>query len=88
MSWSIQFIGTPEKVIEALGNHEKNMGEGASKEEFKAALPHITGILKLNFNNGNPVVRLTAHGSATTSGGEVVSSSCIVNLENMWGALV
>jgi hypothetical protein len=44
MSWSVGFIGKPEKIAEAL-NAEANKLSGQSKKEFERALPHMTALV-------------------------------------------
>ena len=47
MSWSINMIGTPEKLVEALKKHSETLS-GKSKEEFDAALPHMIALIEEN----------------------------------------
>ena len=47
MSWSINMIGTPEKLVEALKKHSETIS-GRSKEEFDAALPHMIALIEEN----------------------------------------
>jgi len=55
MSWSIHFIGKPEKVVEALEAHVEKTGiSGASKEEYEKALPNMVGLVKQNFGSSSP----------------------------------
>lgn len=61
MSWSISFIGKPEKVVEALEAHSSKL-DGYSKVEYDKALPHMVGIVKENFGNEGELVKCTASG--------------------------
>jgi hypothetical protein len=65
MSWSISFIGTADKLVEALDN-QSNILTGASKEEFDAVKPHIIGIVNQNYNkkegSTQPTLRVVANG--------------------------
>jgi hypothetical protein len=45
MSWSVNYIGTPPKLVEALKKHSEKLS-GASKEEFDAALPHMIALIE------------------------------------------
>lgn len=84
MSWSVTFIGTPEKITEALGKYSTTVLSGKSKEEFDAALPHFAGILAQNYSKPqDPVMRLTASGH-----GHDGYNSCNVNIEYVNGVLL
>lgn len=66
MSWSIGFIGSPEKVSGALKAHSETL-TGKSKEEYDDALPHIEGLVSKNYNTSYPLVlQVTASGHAYT----------------------
>jgi hypothetical protein len=83
MSFSVNYIGTPTKIVEALKKHSEEL-TGQSKEEFDAALPSIIGIVELNYDNsaGHCMsIKLSAHGHAYSNGGERRSSNCSVNIE-------
>jgi len=63
MSWSVQFIGKPEKVAEAL-NAESVKMSGESKKEYDSALPHLVGLVNENF--GTPyLIKIAASGHGT-----------------------
>ena len=63
MSWSVAFIGKPEKVVEALQKKSETL-TGESKKEFDSALPHLVGLVNENF--GTPyLVNLSASGHGT-----------------------
>ncbi len=89
MSWSVSFIGKPEKVIEALEANSTKLN-GQSKEEFDNALPHLIGLLKLNFGPGYySTVKLEASGHATKSEDPQYSYSTLnVKMEPLAGLLV
>ena len=62
MSWSVSFIGTPEKVIEALEKESTRLTD-QSKKEFDFALPHLIGLIALNYGPGYfNAVKLEANG--------------------------
>lgn len=86
MSWSASYIGTSDKITEALNKQSAGLS-GPSKDEFDAALPYISGLLAQNYNKAvgatPPVLRLTASGS-----GYQEQQNCIVNIENLYGALL
>jgi hypothetical protein len=63
MSWSISFIGKPEKVVEALTAESLKLS-GESKKEYDSALPHLIGLVNENF--GTPYfIKLAASGHGT-----------------------
>lgn len=89
MSWSISFIGRPEKVVEALEGYVAKTGiSGPSKEEYEKALPLMVGIVQQNFGNEGELVQVSASGSGTYVGGEPKNSRCNVKIDNIWGVLV
>jgi hypothetical protein len=88
MSWSVQFIGKPEKVVEALNAQSETMKtySGDSKAEFDAALPHLVALVNENFGTGYPV-KLVASGHGV-SGGDKPNRQLTVSLEVIYGLLV
>lgn len=83
MSWSITLIGKTDNIVKALEEQSAKL-EGGSKVEFDAALPHLVGLVKENFNNiGNPVMQLTAAGHGHDS-----YRHCTVSLQFLGGTLV
>jgi hypothetical protein len=82
MSWSIQFIGKPEKVVEAL-QAQKLSGESAV--EYADALPHLVGLVKENFGYDN-LVKIVASGHGQT--GQKPSRQLAVSLEIIYGVVV
>lgn len=83
MSWSVTLIGNPGKITQALQKQSEAI-TGKSKEEFDAALPHLTGLLAQNYNkHQEPVLRLTANGH-----GHDGYCNCSVTIENLNGSLV
>ncbi len=61
MSWSISFIGKPEKVAEALEAYSTKI-DGYSKVEYDKALPHMVTLVKENFGNEGELIKLSASG--------------------------
>ena len=84
MSWSVQFIGKPEKVIEAL-NAQSNTLSGESKAEYDNALPHLTALVGENFGL-NLAVKLSANGHGI-AGGDKPSRQLTASLELIYGLL-
>lgn len=83
MSWSAYYIGTPDKIVEALNKQSESL-TGNCKTEFDAALPHITALIGQNQGKDTPpVLNLAASGSAYDG-----YSSCAVKIENLGSALV
>jgi hypothetical protein len=89
MSWSISFIGTPEKIITALQEYSARLGGGQSKVEYDSVLPHLIGLVKDNFSPTTPLVRISASGYGTaTTDGRQIERQCTVNLERVYALLV
>lgn len=83
MSWSVSFIGTPEKITQAL-NKESSRLTGHSKEEFDKALPPIFGLLKLNTSEPETALRICLSGHSYGP----VYSNCFVVIEPLNGVIV
>jgi hypothetical protein len=87
MSWSVGFIGKPEKVVEALQSHSEKLN-GESKVEYDSALPHLIGVVNENFGHDYPI-KLTASGHGTNYGGTRPNErQLLVSLEFVCGLLV
>lgn len=87
MSYSVNFVGVAGAVADALTAQSEKMS-GPSRDEYDKALPHIVGIVKQNYAAAGqpaPVLKVAAYGSATTSAGEVISSTCSVHVEIIHG---
>jgi hypothetical protein len=85
MSWTVNTIGTPAKVVEELDAHSARLS-GPSKDEMDAALPHIKGIIENNFGAYHEseavIIRLNAYGSAQPGpDGAPGISRCSVSVE-------
>ena len=90
MSWSVQLIAKPQKVVEAL-DAQSEKEQGQCKLEFDAALPHLKALVLENFNDspGNePVIHLVASGSGCVWNGKETQRSCGVKIEPVYGVLV
>jgi hypothetical protein len=85
MSWSVQFIGKPEKVSEALTAQSVSMN-GDSKVEYDAALPHLVALVNENFGFDN-LVKLSASGHGYVTG-DKPNRQLTVSLENIYGVIV
>lgn len=94
MSWSINMVGTPDKIVAALDAESGKMS-GQSKIEFDAALPALKTLVSQNFDNRDEskriVLRLAANGSGQSkqisgpdgSRVEEIDRSCRVSLESV-----
>jgi len=86
MSWSVNFLGRPEKVVEALKTHAEKSGlTGQSREEYEAAMPHLVGLVEQNVcAGGSPeypkMVKLVANGHGSKKDGEWTERNCSVAL--------
>lgn len=80
-------IGSPENVAKALTEQSEKM-EGQSKVEYDSALPHIVGLVKENFGDDGPIIKLSASGHGYSVDGEQKQRQCVVTLERIYGTLV
>ena len=87
MSWSITLVGKPENVAKALEDNSAKLN-GQSKTEYDAALPHIVALVKENFGQNPPMLKVAASGSGYATGGEQVQRNCIVSIEAWYGTIV
>lgn len=90
MSWSIFFIGTPEKVVEALEKESEKMS-GYSKIEYDDALPNLIGLVKQNFDKDathKGLIKLNANGHGYNNGTEDINRVCNVSIEGSYGVLL
>lgn len=85
MSWSVSFIGKPEKVIEALTAYSEKMN-GQSKVEYDSALPHLIGLMNENYGIDYPVkLAASGHGTVYTDRSD---RQLAVSIETIYGLLV
>jgi hypothetical protein len=97
MSWNVSLIGRSAKVVEALETVNSDLG-GQSGDEWLAVKPHLSALVSQTFMVDDylarypgayqPLVKLTASGSASREDGKPVQGSCSVSLELIYGALV
>lgn len=87
MSWSISFIGKPEKVVEALEAYSEKL-TGPSKEEYDKALPNMASLVKQNFGNEGELVSVTANGNGYFENGVAKNGRCNVKVDSVYGILV
>ena len=87
MSWSISFIGTPEKVAEAVTEYVEKLS-GQSGIEYADALPNIVGLVKQNFGNKDQLIKLNASGHGTANSVEQINRQATINLEVFYSKLV
>jgi hypothetical protein len=87
MSWSITFIGKPENIALAL-EEESTKLDGQSKLEYDSALPHLVALVKENFGNDKPIVKVAANGYGYAVGDEQKERYLAVSVERIYGTLV
>lgn len=87
MSWSITFIGKSENVVKAL-EEQSTFLDGQTKVEYDSALPHMVGLVKENFGNGDQVMKITASGHGYAIDGEQRQRYCAVNVEPVYSIIV
>jgi hypothetical protein len=87
MSWSICFIGKPEKVVEAL-EEQSGKFSGDSSVEYNAALPHFKALVAENFGSEQQIIKITASGHGYAVDGKATSRNCGVTIESIYGTIV
>lgn len=88
MSWSLIWVGTPEKIISALSKESERL-TGTSKDEFDKVKPALIILVDSNYDKtATPALKLSASGHAYFENGEPKYSTCNVVLENLGAALV
>ena len=90
MSWSINYIGHPDSIVDAI-EKESDRLEGQSKVEFDAVKNMLACLVRQNFSNTGPIpiLHLNAHGHAYTNHeGVPAYGNCTVNLQPLHGILV
>ena len=90
MSWSVNFIGTPERINVALDDESARL-TGQSRIEFDDALPHLKALVASNFdkNAKQPIlVKLVASGSGSADALGQSSRSATISIERMWSNLL
>lgn len=87
MSWSITFIGKPENVANALEEQSAKLSD-QSKVEYDIALPHMVALVKENFGDDSPVIKITGNGHGYSVNGEQRQRQCVVSIERIYGTLV
>lgn len=81
MSWSVNYIGTPENVTKALDENSAKL-QDKSKEEYDEALPHLKGLIAMNYNKqfAGMGIKLVAAGHAYTDGKDSAYSNCTISI--------
>jgi hypothetical protein len=97
MSWSVQAIGTPEKVAEYLDSYSAEL-TGQSKVEYDDAKVHLMGLVKENFVSdayakrypgvSTPLVKLIASGHGSSTNGDQDNRTCQVQIETFYSKLL
>ena len=87
MSWSIGFIGTPEKIAEAIDKHSEQLHD-YSKEEFDDAKEHLKALVKQNFGSPGSIYKLTASGHGTKIDCKPAHRTLSCQIEGVYGILV
>lgn len=86
MSFSVYFIGHPEKVANAVEEYSGKL-TGQSKQEYDAAVPHIKGLVLQNVG-ANKVISVEANGHASFNDGVVTESNLNCSITAKYGLVV
>ena len=87
MSWSVLFIGKPEKVVEALNENSEKLS-GYSKTEYDNALPNMVGLVQQNFGNDAQLVKIVANGHGFIENGHPKNGTLSIEISQIYGVLV
>lgn len=87
MSWNVQFIGKPEKVVEALNGHSEKLS-GDSKTEYDKALPNLVSLCEQNFGNTEQCLKVVAAGHGWIKDGVPQHSNLTCSIETVYGVVV
>lgn len=85
MSWGIQLIGKPDKINERLQKYSESLRD-QSKAEFDEAMPHLQALISQMVGE-NLLVKLSASGHASFSGGEKTYAQVSVAIDPLYGEL-
>lgn len=98
MSWSVYFIGTPQKIADALEAESERISKDPDdqcRREYDAAKPSLIGLVKENFAHESagypqPVIQLSASGSGyrESMDGPDRYRSCFVEIKQLSGKLL
>jgi hypothetical protein len=102
MSWSVEFVGHPDRVIDALKDHGTKL-VGQAQIEYLDSVPHLIGLVSQSFvkegvpGYSKPFLKLKAHGSGVVGRKELengelgemeqIARSVQVSIEPMYGVL-
>jgi len=87
MSWSISFIGAPEKIVTALQENSEKLS-GQSKIEYDSALSSLVGLVKENFGGANQLLKINASGHGFANSVEQLTRQCTVSIEVFYSTLL
>ena len=87
MSWNLDMMGKPSKVVEALEALSGTL-TGQSKEEYDEVLPSMVTLVKANVENASSVIHIQASGHAHIVDGTKQAGFCSVNIQNIFTNLV
>lgn len=89
MSYSVSYIGNPDKIINALKEYGNTIS-GQSKQEFNKALRHVIELIKQNDSKPGPlpIIEVSMSGSKTVYGADKLHSSCHVSIKHIYGVIV
>lgn len=77
MSWSVNYVGRPEAVAEALVKHADSL-LGDSQAEYEAVVNNLVALVGQNKGNKNQLIEINAAGYSYVANGEQVSNLSLV----------
>lgn len=86
MSWSVSFLGEPQKVGKALYDESEKMS-GQSKIEYDSALPHLVALVHENFGTSY-LIKVDANGHGSSVNGEQKDRYFSATIQPIYSVLV
>ena len=89
MSWSISYIGVPDKINAKMEEYSASL-TGQSKEEFDEAKPHLQALVAANVPGlvGTQLIKLDASGHANFTDGKKTYGICSVTVQQFYGTVL
>lgn len=82
MSWSVQILGKPEKIIEKMETYSAQL-TGQSKTEFDEVLPHLSALIRQAVGD-SVLLNVSASGHARFDGNTKVDGTISVAIQPLY----